>query len=445
VSLPILTAVTDSVVEAGLVSAFDRNDLGVTVVRRCVDLPDLLAAATTGAARAALLSADLRRLDREALTRLAQANVAVVGLITPGDEAGDRRLRQLGVVAVITTDATAQTVAAAVVEATKALTTRPAIGPVSISHGFSDPVAGYGAMMPPELESADEFDERGRAPVAQGRVVAVWGPTGAPGRTTIALSLAAELADLGASTLLIDADSYGGAIGQLVALLEEAPGLAAAARAANQGTLDVPRLAVLCRDLGGGLRVLPGIARPSRWPELRPSALENVLDLSRRLAQFVIVDCGFCLEADEELSFDTSAPRRNGATLTVLADADTVVAVTSAEPVALVRFVRGLSDLRELVPGVDPLVVVNRLRASVAGGDPRREITRALNRHTGTQPIALVPYDLASFDAAQAAGQLLRDIAPASPARAAIRDLATRLTGRTPRGQRQRRRLPARR
>ncbi|WP_007512795.1 AAA family ATPase [Pseudofrankia saprophytica] len=445
-SLPILTAVTDSVVEAGLVSAFDRNDLGVTVVRRCVDLPDLLAAATTGAARAALLSADLRRLDREALARLAQANVAVVGLIAPGDEAGDRRLRQLGVVAVITADATAHTVAAAVVEATKALTTRPAIGPVSISHGFSEPVVGYGAMLPPVLDETNDLDdERAHAPVGQGRVVAVWGPTGAPGRTTIALSLAAELADLGASTLLIDADSYGGSIGQLVGLLEEAPGLAAAARAANQGTLDVPRLAVLCRDLGGGLRVLPGIARPSRWPELRPSALENVLDLSRRLAQFVIVDCGFCLEADEELSFDTSAPRRNGATLTVLADADTVVAVTSAEPVALVRFVRGLSDLRELVPGVEPLVVVNRLRASVAGGDPRREIARALNRHTGTEPMALVPYDLASFDAAQAAGQLLRDIAPASPARAAIRDLATRLTGRTPRGQRQRRRLPARR
>ncbi|THJ42459.1 chromosome partitioning protein, partial [Candidatus Frankia alpina] len=85
-SLPILTAVTDSEVEAGLVSAFDRRDLGVTVVRRCVDLPDLLAAATTGAARAALLSADLRRLDRDALTRLAMAGIAVVGLIAPGDE-----------------------------------------------------------------------------------------------------------------------------------------------------------------------------------------------------------------------------------------------------------------------------------------------------------------------------------------------------------------------
>jgi len=446
VSLPILTAVTDSVVEAGLVSAFDRHDLGVTVVRRCVDLPDLLAAATTGAARAALLSADLRRLDREALARLAQANVAVVGLIAPGDDDGDRRLRQLGVVAVIAADATAQMVAAAVVEAAKALTSQPAIGPVSISHGFSEPVVGYGTGLPSLLDETDDLGESPmHTPIVQGRVIAVWGATGAPGRTTIALGLAAELADLGAATLLIDADSYGGSIGQLVGLLEEAPGLAAAARAANQGMLDVPRLAALCRDLGGGLRVLPGIARPSRWPELRPSALDNVLELSRQLAQFVIVDCGFCLEADEELSFDTSAPRRNGATLSVLATADTILAVTSAEPVAMVRFVRGLSDLRDLVPDTEPLLVVNRLRPSLAGGDPRREIARTVERHAGAQPVAMVPYDLTSFDAAEAAGQLLRDIAPASPARAAIRDLATSLTGRTPRGQRQRRRLPARR
>jgi Flp pilus assembly CpaE family ATPase len=235
---------------------------------------------------------------------------------------------------------------------------------------------------------------------------------------------------MGASALLVDADSYGGAIGQLVGLLEEAPGVAAAARAANQGTLDVPRLAVLCRDLGGGLRVLPGISRPARWPELRPASLEVVLALARRLASFVVVDCGFCLEADEELSFDTAAPRRNGATLAVLEAADTVLAVASAEPVGLVRFVRGMSDLREVAPGVDPWVVVNRLRGSVVGGDPRREVARTLIRHVGLEPVALVPYDLAALDAAQAAGQLLRDIAPTSPARLAIRDLAGRLAGR---------------
>jgi len=67
--VPVLTAVSDAVWEAELVAALERGDLGVAVVRRCVDLADLLATATTGSARAVVLSADLRRLDRDALTR----------------------------------------------------------------------------------------------------------------------------------------------------------------------------------------------------------------------------------------------------------------------------------------------------------------------------------------------------------------------------------------
>ncbi len=54
-----------------------------------------------------------------------------------------------------------------------------------------------------------------------------------------------------------------GVLTQLVGLLEEAPGLAAA-QSANHGTLDPLRLAGLCRDLGSGLRTLTGISRPSR-------------------------------------------------------------------------------------------------------------------------------------------------------------------------------------
>ncbi|AEH08614.1 MULTISPECIES: AAA family ATPase [Protofrankia] len=437
-SLPILTAVTNSVVESGLVMAFDRRDLGVTVVRRCVDLPDLLAAATTGAARAALLSADLRRLDRDALTRLAVAGVAAVGLITPGDEDGERRLRQLGVAAVITTDATAEIVASAVVEAVRAFAGTDHVAGL-LPAAYSRPAPGFATLTPvADGPAPDALSELG-----DGRVIAVWGPTGAPGRTTVALGLAAELAAMGMPTLLVDADVYGGAIGQLVGLLEEAPGLAAAARAANQGVLDVPRLALLCRDLGGGLRILPGIARPSRWPELRPASVEVVLAMARRLASFVVVDCGFCLEMDEELSFDTSAPRRNGATQVVLAAADTILAVASAEPVGLVRFVRGLADLREAVPGADPWVVVNRLRASAIGKDARREVARALVRHVGMEPVAVVPLDVAAMDSAQAAGQLLRDVAAQSPARLAISELAARVAGRSVRGRR--RRPPVRR
>jgi Flp pilus assembly CpaE family ATPase len=414
--VPVLTAVSDAVWEAQLVAALGRGDLGVAVVRRCVDLPDLLATAATGQARAVLLSADLRRLDREALTRIAVAGVAVVGLVPPGDEDAERRLRQLGVSVVLPADATAESISAAVVEAVVALT--PA--PLDLS-GLADPRAALPASPAP----ADEA----QAPVGTGRLMAVWGPTGAPGRTTLAVGLAAELAALGWPALLIDADVYGGVVAQVLGLLDESPGLAAACRQANNGLLDGPALAGLARELAPGLRVLTGIARADRWPELRPSALEVVLGLARSLAAVTVVDCGFALEQDEELAYDTMAPRRNGATLAVLEQADTVLVVGTADPVGLQRLVRGLSELKEAIPGLAPTVVVNRLRSSAIPGDAEREVRTALHRYAGIEALTVVPQDTEALDAALVAGRTLTESAPGSPARQAIQGLAAALVG----------------
>src|SRR4029450_11154857 len=78
-----------------------------------------------------------------------------------------------------------------------------------------------------------------------GRMVAVWGPTGAPGRTTVAATLAGQLAVVGHEALLVDADTYGASVAQALGMLDESAGIAAAARAANQGALDVRRLGTL--------------------------------------------------------------------------------------------------------------------------------------------------------------------------------------------------------
>ncbi|KRE26077.1 P-loop NTPase [Agromyces sp. Soil535] len=69
-------------------------------------------------------------------------------------------------------------------------------------------------------------------------VIAVWGPAGAPGRTTIAVNLAAEIAAAGHSVALVDADPYGGAIAPALGLLDEAPGFASACRLAGGDALD---------------------------------------------------------------------------------------------------------------------------------------------------------------------------------------------------------------
>jgi MinD-like ATPase involved in chromosome partitioning or flagellar assembly len=424
-ALQVFTAVTGAAWESELVGALDREDHGVTVVRRCVDVADLLAAATTGIGQAALLSAELRRLDGSTVARLTAAGVAVVGLVEPGDSAAAERLRRLGVLRVLPADAEPERIAQALREAVT--------GAHPAGHDVADPRGALPALGLPPVVAA--------RPAGPGRVVAVWGPTGAPGRTTVAVGLADEAARLDVPALLVDADVYGGVVAQLLGLLDESPGVAAAARQATAGTLDLAALTRLAWTLSPHLRVLTGLSRADRWPELRPQAVTVVLEEARRLAALTVVDCGFSLEEDEELSFDTAAPRRNGATLAVLEAADEVVCVSGADPVALQRTVRALAELREVLPEVEPVVVVNQVRRGPVPGNTRQEIAAALSRFTGREVRAFLPADRKSTDAALAAGRTLAEVAPQSPLRSGLRSLAADLSGApVPRERRSRRR-----
>ena len=261
-SLPVLTAVTGATWESDLVSSLEHSRRGMSVVRRCVDLPDLLATAASGQARAVLLSADLRRLDRESVARLTAGGVAVVGIVTPGDDEGEQRLHRLGIAVVVPADASADVLSAAVADAVERLSAAPDRSLVA-QRGVADPRTLMPTLPPVEELPAHEPG------TGTGQLIAVWGPSGAPGRTSVAVTVATEMSGFGAPTLLADADVYGGVVAQTLGLLEEAPGLAAACRSANNGSLDLPTLARHAREVMPNLRVLTGIQGASRWPELR--------------------------------------------------------------------------------------------------------------------------------------------------------------------------------
>jgi Flp pilus assembly CpaE family ATPase len=216
---------------------------------------------------------------------------------------------------------------------------------------------------------------------------------------------------------------------QTLGLLDESAGFALACREAAAGRLDTAQLALQSRQLRRGLRVLTGIARADRWPELRPAAVQAVLAQARHLSALTVVDCGFCLEQDEELSYDTAAPRRNGATLAALEAADTVLCVGAADPVGLRRLIGALDELREVYPAIVPTVVVNRVRATVVPGEPIREIAGALRRWAGIEAVAYLPAAPAVLDTAMRTGATLAEAAPASPLRRAVVQLARELTG----------------
>jgi MinD-like ATPase involved in chromosome partitioning or flagellar assembly len=245
----------------------------------------------------------------------------------------------------------------------------------------------------------------------------------------VAVNIAAELAAAGESVLLIDADSYGASIAASLGLLDESAGLAQACRLADQGLLDAGSLRRVAADVvfnGGQMRVVTGLTRPDRWPELRSAALGRVLEVCRDTAQVTVIDCGFCLESDEELSYDTLAPRRNAATLTTLASADLIIAVGSADTIGLPRLVRGLAELAAVipgaaVPGAEPVVVLNKVRRAAAGRGPEKALRLAWDRFGPGMEIGhFLPWDLDSADKTLLAGQLLLESAPDSALRHAV-------------------------
>ncbi len=422
-STPILTAGSGQSWENDLVAALDRQGSPMTVLRRCVDIGDVLAIATTGQAAVAVLAADLRRLDTDAVERLRACGVAVVGVCPSADRRASERLDRIGITSVVLDDAGTDAVVSAA---------RLAVAELAARRGHPQGLSDPRPALPPSTGDDGGDDGTGRAsegtpdPAEPGRVVAVWGPTGAPGRTTVATGLAVEAARAGTPTLLIDADVYGGVAASAFGLLDESPGLAGACRLAANGRLDLTALAGLCWSLEDDLRLLTGISRADRWPEVRPSAIPTVLDVARRMAPLTVVDCAFALEADEEISYDTMAPRRNGATRTVLSEADVVLVVGSCDPAGLERLIRGLTELGEALPGTVPLVLLNRCRASVG---PIDQAVAAVDRFAGVKVVARLPEDRQATDSAWRAGVSLSEAAPRSPLTGAIRTLAATVLG----------------
>lgn len=264
-------------------------------------------------------------------------------------------------------------------------------------------------------------------PTAEPTTIAVWGGHGAPGRTTLAIELALELARTHGHTALVDADAHAPAVALALGLPDEGPGLAAACRQVGLGGLDAAELGRISVPLGMPGRdvdVLTGINRPGRWPELSAGRLNGALAACRDWAEVTVVDVAASLETDEEIVSDLAdGPRRNAATLAALAAADRVVSVLTGDPVGVARFVRAYGALRA-VTAAEPVVVVNRLRPGAVGVDPRGQIRRALERYTGVADVWFLPEDTRAVDAARLAARPVAEAAPRSALVAGVRRLA---------------------
>lgn len=231
--------------ETDLVSAISRAP-GLTVSRRCGDVAELLAAAGARLGTVAVVSASHLGIDRVVVDRLRQMGVLSVGLAAPEDTG---RVAALGVDAVVDQAGGTQAVLAALT-------------------GVRD--------LPPPPPPPEEPQ------AADGVLVTVWGTTGAPGRTTLAVNLAHTLTRHG-TVGLVDADTRAPSVAQVLGLVDESSALALAVRAATQGRLDA---ATLDRSFPrvGQVAVMTGLTRPDRWREAPAAGLEVVLERAARVS-----------------------------------------------------------------------------------------------------------------------------------------------------------------
>lgn len=466
--------------EAELVAALtDRRgaarQLGWKIgVRRCLGLAELLADVGCGAAEAVVIDVGFPQLSAGAVAQTQAQLPGVVALCV--DEAAERHARQLGFDQVVTVDiddpgrtvslivaklaaasasaGTATGPAGTAGPAGPALSQSPRLGSESSAQQAvrSAPLAqgrrrqvsqGNAHALPTEWEPAapaTEFpevaarDEHANATApgpTLGRLVAFWGPAGAPGRTTLALAVAHTVADRGAETIIIDGDSRAPGVSAALGLLDADSGLPTVANLADRGALNVHSLARHARQLDDHWRVLTGVRTPEEWRLLPAAAVEQVLHCARVLCDFVIVDVGPELERDDELMHDQLIPRRDATAVVACQRADAVVAVCGPEPAALARLCSRLPEVKALAPTAEFVVVVNRARTRLGPVASEAEIRRimgdAINAH-----VEFVPDDQRNFDIATCRQALPTERFPRSPFATAVGRIADILTSPTP-------------
>lgn len=334
------------------------------VLRRCMDVPDLLAAASTGQAQAAVVALAAPGLDATAVADLTQHGVQAIGVAAhPETDEVLVRVARVGLAVVV--------------------------GPEDV------------AALPGLLRELPDQEVLTSSPAAIGPTlrhprIVVWGPPGAPGRSTVAAAVAAELATRQRRVTLVDADPWAPCLAQLLGLHDDSSGLVAAARSVGSGQL-VEQLPRHLRRIGSHLDVLTGLPRAERWSEVRSEAMATILAAAATHGA-VVVDTGASVEEGPE-----GRSGRNALTLESLRSADELLVLATPDPVGLTRLAHALGQLRELGLAAGPRVVINRMRAGA--GWSQGEIRDLVGSWVGEQPVHFLPEDRAAADRALLTGR----------------------------------------
>jgi hypothetical protein len=389
--LRLITLAGDPEREALFASQLSTRD-DVDLVMRCVDRVELLGAIRGGDLDAVVSVGAPFWLGKQAVQEAAVAGIRLIGVV--GDPTTADRLADFGATLVLA-EATIDEVLQ------RCRSSDISLPPATVSSQPSRPM---------------------------GKLICVWGPKGSPGRTTIALELATVLARTEPATLLIDADSYGGDVIQLLGIVEELPTVVWATALASNGKLDEPSLfRHLRRVSASGPLLLPGLPRAELWADVSEFGWRELLTVARATFAYTVCDVGFCLEPARS-AFPGSGEGRNRMARIGLREADRVVAVFRADGVGIKNFLWAFDDVKALVDIDQTFLVANRVRPVQVS-----EVGEIVKRHIGKRPATYVCDSHREMTRAVMAGRAVGDLFAGSDMASSIEVLAAALGAEVPR------------
>jgi pilus assembly protein CpaE len=173
-----------------------------------------------------------------------------------------------------------------------------------------------------EREKLERFPVAVAAPAAvaadvdPGQIVAVFGPKGGIGRTTIAVNVAvAAASELGQRTALVDGSFQFGDVGVLLNLNPKNKSIADLAPDLEAG-LELETIDPFLTVHSSGVKVLLAPPSPEMAELVTPIGVRKVLDMLRRTNDLIIVDCSSSM---------------NDTTLAILDQADVILTMLTLE------------------------------------------------------------------------------------------------------------------
>ena len=251
------------------------------------------------------------------------------------------------------------------------------------------------------------------------KFITIWGPIGSTGKSTLAVNLAYELSQLGKRVLLLDLDTHAPALATLLPINKGTAGLAGAARLIRQGRFtpeELDRLSLTIKYRGNKLKLLQGLASPTRWPEITPETITQLLGVAKFNHDVIIADLASPLE--DKLLGAEHPTNRNAATRTALALSTVVISIIHGTQLSVSRYLNLFNQLDELQK--TRKIIFNR-------SDPNPKLAAAIKTLTRETIFGYIPNDEPAIQLAEAQNLPLALARRKAPARAAILSLANKL------------------